>query len=110
MLSLAHIVVAVEERALLANLELRPSRPQGLDLERRKGNGNLPLIEMHLVGVDDTLARNDVVIDRVEGRRHAALEAAFDPLAAADPEVHRPLDEPPPFRPIKPAALGGLVR
>ncbi len=106
----AGVVVAVEERPLLANLELRPSRACGFDLERREGNGNLPLVEMHLVGVDDPLARNDVVIDRVERRRHAAFELPLGALAATDPKIHEALDRAPPLRSVEPAALGRLVR
>src|ERR1700729_2914624 len=110
MFSLAGIVVAVEEPALLANLELRLSRACGLDLERRERNGNLPLIEMHLVSIDDPLARNDVVIDRVEGRRHTALETPLCPLPAADAKIHEALDRPPPLWPVKPEVLDRLVR
>src|SRR5580692_62429 len=108
MFSLAGIVVAVEERALLADLELRASCACGLDLERRERNGNLPLIEMHLVGVDDPLARHDVVIDRIERCREASLDAPLRPLAATDAKIHEALGWPPPLRPIKPAVLGRL--
>src|ERR1700729_3129063 len=110
MFSLAGIVVAVEEPALLANLELGPSRACGLDLERRERNGNLPLVEMHLVGVDDPLARHDVEIDRIEGRRHTAFETPIRALTAADAKIHEALDRPPPLWPIKPAVLGRFVR
>src|SRR5271163_820267 len=65
---------------------------------------------MHLIGIDDPLARNDVVIDGIEGRGYAALEAALDPLTAADPEVHHPLDQPPSRRSEKPEAFRGLLR
>ena len=91
-------------------MSLVPARACGLDLQGGEGDGDLTLVEMHLISVDDSLARNDVMVDRVERRRHAAFEAALDPLAAADPEVHRPLDEPPTGGSEKPAALGGFVR
>src|ERR1700678_4418942 len=97
MLSLAHIVVAVEERALLANLELRPSRSGWLDLERRQRNGNLPLVEMHLVGVDNALSRDDVVVGRVKRRRHPAFEAPLRAFTAADAKIHEALDRSPPL-------------
>src|SRR5688572_6756822 len=91
MLAAAGIVIAVEEGAGLGDGEAR-ALPFGPELDGRQADRDLPVVDMHLVGVDDALAGNDVPIEGVEGADGATAPFADRLLAPADAEIHRPLE------------------
>src|SRR5208337_2408715 len=74
-LAQAGVVVPVEEGALFGHLQRRAVLAGRHDLHRRQRDGNLLLVEPHLVGIDDSLVGDDVVIDGVEGGDDAAFPA-----------------------------------
>src|ERR1700733_1615528 len=58
------VVVAVEERALFVDQELGPAFACWLDLQGSEGDGDLAVVEGPLVGVDNSLPRNAVMMKR----------------------------------------------
>jgi hypothetical protein len=108
LLARAGIVMAVEEHALLGELQPRALAFRH-QLDRRQRHRDARVVEMHVVGIDDALVRHDVLIDAREGVHRTALRAAARGLTPADAEVEfaRPLL---PFgRPLEPLRLGGGI-
>src|SRR5262249_1393837 len=103
MLAVGDTVEAVEGGALLGEGE-PGALPLSFDLDRRQRDRDAAVVEMHVVGDDDALVRDDIVVERVVGMDGAALRAATRQLTAADAEVERMLVRPPFFRTVEPGS------
>src|SRR5689334_3988768 len=68
----AIVVKAIEEGALFGEHEQR-ALAGGFELDGCERDGDLPLVEMHVVAIDDARIRHDVEIDAMEVRGHAAI-------------------------------------
>src|SRR5664279_3487653 len=79
-------VQAVEERALLGEHEAGAAGDAG-DLDRCDRDRDATAVEVHVVGPDDPLAIDDVLVEGVVVERRAVGDLAAQPFAAADAEV-----------------------
>src|SRR5262249_27831268 len=103
------VVIAVEERTLLKDLE-RGLSAVGLQLHGRERHRNLLVVEVHHVRVDQAFVGNHVVIEGVESGNHAAFPTSLHALAATDAHVHVPLKQfPASRRAAKPLLLGFII-
>ena len=88
-LALGGVVEAVEERALLGEEETGAGFG-GEELDGGQRDRHQAVVDEQVVGEDDPLVGDDVVVAAPEGVDGAARRTAAVHLAAADPEVELP--------------------
>src|SRR3954467_14738229 len=108
-LALRGILEVVEERAVLGEDEPRPLAV-GPHLDRRQRHGEEPPVEDEVVGEDDPLTVDDVVVPAAELVQRPARIASHAHLAAADTEVELPIGVGPALGHAEPALLELRVR
>jgi site-specific DNA recombinase len=108
-LTVAFIGVAIQKDSLFCDHQLR-ARGLRLQLDGRQRDGDAHIVDMHLVGVDDPLARLDLEIVRIECDKPAVRKLSGKPLVAADPEIEPALPGLPAGRSHKPLRFGLAAR
>src|SRR4051794_318368 len=108
-LTLRRILEVVEERAVLGEDEPR-AVAVGPHLDGRQRHGDEPPVEQQVVGEDDPLTLDDVVIGAAELVQRPVRIASHAHLAAADPEVELPVGVGPALGHAEPAPLELRVR
>src|SRR5262249_11183056 len=109
LLARARVVIAVKKGTLLGDREPRP-RALRLELDRSEGDRDLPLIQMHLIDIDEPFVWHGIQIACVESGHRPARPASPHALASARADIHRALEHRVPIATRKPAGLGSLVR
>src|SRR5687767_11126593 len=108
-LALRRILEVVEERAVLGEDEPR-AVAVGPHLDGRQRHGDEPPVEQEVVGEDDALTVDDVVVPAAELVQRPARIASHAHLAAADAEVELPVGVGPALGHPEPAPLELRVR
>src|SRR5215212_862753 len=108
-LALRRIFEVVEERAVLGEDEPR-AVAVGLHLDGRQRHGDEPLVKQEVVGEDDPLTVDDVVVPAAELVQLPARIASHAHLAATDTEVELPIGVGPALGHAEPALLELRVR
>src|SRR6185295_12371365 len=108
-LTLRRILEVVEERAVLGEDEPR-AVAVGPHLDGRQRHGDEPPVEQQVVGEDDPLTVDDVVVPAAELVQRPARIASRAHLAAADTEVELPVAVGPARGHAEPAPLELRVR
>src|SRR3954453_15099568 len=108
-LALRRILEVVEERAVLGEDEPR-AVAVGPHLDGRQRHGDESLVEQEVVGEDDPLTLDDVVVAAAELVQRPARIASHAQLAAADTEVELPIGVGPALGHAEPALLELGVR
>src|SRR5215207_10192816 len=108
-LALRRILEVVEERAVLGEDEPR-AVAVGPNLDGRQRHGDEPPVEQEVVGEDDPLTVDDVVVPAAELVQRPARIASHAHLAAADTEVEVPIGVGPALGHAEPALLELRVR
>src|SRR3954451_21333742 len=108
-LALRRILDVVEERAVLGEDETR-AVAVGPHLDGRQRHGDEPPVEQEVVGEDDPLTVDDVVVPAAELVQRPARIASHAHLAAADTEVELPVGVGPALGHAEPALLELWVR
>src|SRR5215217_2677152 len=80
-------LVAVEERTLLGEDQAGAVVAHGSELHRRQRDRDPRLLQAHVVGVDDALGRNDVLVERLVAVGLAIRRGAPAAFPPADAEV-----------------------
>src|SRR3954470_19605272 len=108
-LALRRILEVVEERAVLGEHEPR-AVALGAHLDGRQRHGDEPPVEQEVVGEDDPLTVDDVVVAAAELVQRAARIASHADLAAADTELELQAGVGPALGHAEPALLELRVR
>src|SRR6185312_8775878 len=103
------MIPAVEVGALFGEGQVRAAA-FGLELDGGERDGYALAVEVHIVGIDDPLVWNDVLVDAAEARDRATGRAADAGFAAANAEVQLVFVAAPLVGAVEPSLLGLLGR
>src|SRR5262245_11348594 len=105
MLALGGVVIAIKIGALLGEDQPGP-RALCQQLNRRQGDGDTRVVQMHVIAEDNALRGHNVLISGIKGMDRPTLRPTATCFAPAHPKVHLMLIRTPFFRATKPASLG----